>query len=188
MGRFHTTRWRNSSARTCTKRPRITRIQRIFFSTTIFRSSECSAKLAWELPSHDENGQSQLHELGAPRILGCSFLIRCRLHPTGLLTMQPWLARDRPPSLWFLNGLATLEVKSPRYYNFSCAEIEIVTKSITFYVIFTVRYAVIEDFCVILQRSSEHDLLKQRSVMLDLLIETWETSKECKDGVNGSRV
>jgi len=44
--RFLMTRWRHSSARTCTKRPRITRIQRIFFSTTNFRSSESSAKLA----------------------------------------------------------------------------------------------------------------------------------------------
>ena len=42
----------------------------------------------------------------------------------------------------------------------------------SFYVIFTVKYAVIEKFCVILQRSSEHVLLKQRSVMLDLRIET----------------
>ena len=37
-----------------------------------------------------------------------------------------------------------------------------------FYVIFTERRLEIEEFCVILQRSSEHDLLKQRSVMLFL--------------------
>ena len=67
---------------------------------------------------------------------------------------------------------ATLEVKRARYYYNSFAKIEKVNIFTSFYVIFTVKYAVIEEFCVILQRSSEHVLLKQRSVMLDLRIET----------------
>jgi len=47
-----------------------------------------------------------------------------------------------------------------------------VNKFASFYVIFAFSGIEFEDFCVYLQRSSEHDLLKQRSVMLDLQMET----------------
>ena len=42
----------------------------------------------------------------------------------------------------------------------TCAESEIMNKSITFFAIFPVRCAGIEYFCVILQRSSEHRLIE----------------------------
>ena len=72
--------------------------------------------------------------------------------------------------LWtFLKKRRHWRSQSPLSYHFSCAEIEKETNFIIIYVIFAFRGIVIGLFCVLLQRSSEHDLLKQRSVMLDLL-------------------